>query len=176
MAWSLHPKVHVWKGLTQSVSLAYKLHSHRGLAASGRRSGCQLLNLTETVLVITKPKYTLVPLLTVLFLISYGLMTLLIVEQGRTIDSQRYLIRQLFSDSSQLTALQGKAIQKQHAEAQAQAEAKAHSQAQTPSSQATPRDNAKSDRKARKFRRPAPQKPPTDASDTADERRTLISI
>src|SRR2546425_1945416 len=122
MAWSLHPKVHVWKGLTQSVSLAYKLHSHRGLAASGRRSGCQLLNLTETVLVITKPKNTLVPLLTVLFLISYGLMTLLIVEQGRTIDSQRYLIRQLFSDSTQLTALQGKAIQKQHAEAQARSE------------------------------------------------------
>jgi hypothetical protein len=136
-----------------------------------------LLNLTETVLVITKPKYTLVPLLTVLFLVSYGLMTLLIVEQGRTIDSQRYLIQQLFGDSSQLTALQGKAIQKQRAEAQAQAEAKAHSsQAQTPSAQATPRDNAKSDRKARKFRRPAPQKPPTDASDTADERRTLISI
>ena len=146
------------------------------LAASGRRSGCQLLNLTETALLIAKPKYTLLPLLTVLFLLSYGLMTLLIVEQGRTIDSQRYLIQQLFSDSSQLSALQGKAIQKQHAEAQAQAEAKANSQAQTPPSQVTPRDHAKSEHKTHKFRRPAPQKPPTDASDTADERRSLISI
>jgi len=135
-----------------------------------------LLNLTETVLVITKPKYTLVPLLTVLFLISYGLMTLLIVEQGRTIDSQRYLIRQLFSDSTQLTALQGKAIQKQHAADQDHDEDEAHDQRLFLSSEETTRDNAKSDRKARKFRRPAPQKPPTDASDTADERRTLISI
>jgi hypothetical protein len=125
---------------------------------------------------IPKPKHTLLPLLTVLFLISYGLMTLLIVEQGRIIDSQRYLIRQLFGDSSQRAALQGKATQKQQAEAQAQAEAKAHSQAQTPPSQVTPRDNAKSEHKTRKFRRPVPQKPPTDASDTADERRTLISI
>ncbi len=33
------------------------------------------------------------PLLTILFLISYGLMTMLIVEQGRTIESQRALIR-----------------------------------------------------------------------------------
>jgi hypothetical protein len=144
--------------------------------ALGRRSGCQLLNATENALVIPKPKHTLLPLLTLLFLISYGLMTLLIVEQGRIIDAQRYLIRQLFGDSSQLAALQGKATQKQNAEAQAQAEAKAHSQAQAPPSQVTPRDNAKSDRKARKLRRPAPQKPPTDASDTADERRTLISI
>ncbi len=125
---------------------------------------------------IPKPKRTLLPLLTVLFLISYGLMTLLIVEQGRIIDSQRYLIRQLFGDSSQMAALQGKATQKQHAEAQAQAEAKANSQAQTPPSQVTPRDHAKSEHKTHKFRRPAPQKPPTDASDTADERRSLISI
>src|SRR5712692_1997427 len=144
--------------------------------AALRRSGRHFLDLTAPALLIQHPKYTLLPLFTVLFLLSYGLMTLLIVEQGRTIDSQRYLIQQLFSDSSQLSALQGKAIQKQHAEAQAQAEAKAHSQAQTPPSQGTPRDNAKNDRKAHKLRRPAPQKPPTDASDTADERRTLISI
>jgi hypothetical protein len=40
-----------------------------------------------------KPKHTMLPLLTVLFLISYGLMTMLVVEQGRTIDAQRTLIR-----------------------------------------------------------------------------------
>lgn len=44
------------------------------------------------------------PLLTVLFLISYGLMTMLIVEQGSTIESQRALIRELFRDSTELTA------------------------------------------------------------------------
>ena len=142
----------------------------------GRRSGCPLLNLTENAVLTPKPRQTLLPLLTVLFLISYGLMALLVVEQGRTIDTQRYLINELFSDSNQLTALKGKTLQKQHAEGQAQAEAKDHSQAQPPSSQGTPRGNAKSDRKAGKLQRPAPQKPPKDASDTADERRTLVSI
>jgi hypothetical protein len=45
------------------------------------------------------------PLLTVLFLISYGLMTMLIVEQGATIESQRILIRELFRDSTELSAM-----------------------------------------------------------------------
>jgi uncharacterized membrane protein len=45
------------------------------------------------------------PVLTVLFLISYGLMTMLIVEQGRTIESQRALIRELFRDSTELSAI-----------------------------------------------------------------------
>ena len=51
------------------------------------------------------------PLLTVLFLISYGLMTMLIVEQGRTIESQRALIRELFRDSKELSAVRMKAAQ-----------------------------------------------------------------
>jgi hypothetical protein len=49
--------------------------------------------------------YGWLPLLTVLFLISYGLMTMLIVEQGRTIESQRTLIRELFRDSTELSAV-----------------------------------------------------------------------
>lgn len=44
------------------------------------------------------------PILVVLFLISYGLMTMLIVEQGRTIESQRSLIHQLFKDNTELSA------------------------------------------------------------------------
>jgi hypothetical protein len=50
-------------------------------------------------------------LLTILFLISYGLMTMLIVEQGRTIESQRALIRELFRDSKELSAVKMKAAQ-----------------------------------------------------------------
>ena len=49
-------------------------------------------------------KHGWLPLLIVLFLISYGLMTMLIVEQGKTIDSQRTLIRQLFRDNNDLAA------------------------------------------------------------------------
>ena len=53
------------------------------------------------------------------------LMVMLIVEQGKTIDTQRYLIRSLFSDSSQLTALRNGVIQKHNNEAQAKARTQA---------------------------------------------------
>jgi hypothetical protein len=124
-----------------------------------------------------KPKQSsMLPLLTVLFLISYGLMATLVVEQGRTIDSQHSLIKQLFKDSVELTSLKGTLFQKQRAQAQAQAEANANSQTKAPASQATPRDNAKSSRNPGKLQRPAPLKPPRNTSDVADERRALFSI
>ena len=56
---------------------------------------------------VTKPGRSLLPVLIVLFLVSYGLLTMLVVEQGRTIDSQRSLIQMLFSDSVELTRLEG---------------------------------------------------------------------
>jgi len=43
--------------------------------------------------------------LSVIMLCAYLLLSLLILEQGRTIDAQRALIRQLFYDSLQLNAL-----------------------------------------------------------------------
>jgi hypothetical protein len=67
------------------------------------------------------------PLLTVLFLISYGLMTMLIVEQGSTIESQRALIRELFRDSTELTATKLKA-QRDHAAAAQRAQSPAANQ------------------------------------------------
>ncbi len=130
----------------------------------------------------------MVPVLTLLFMVAYGMMLMLIVEQARTIDTQRNLIRVLFDDSAQLSAMKGKAAQKQYAESQAKAKAQApssqapstqaktqDSQAQTPSSQVAPQAGAKSERSAGKIRKPAPLKPPKDTSDDADERRTLIT-
>jgi len=82
--------------------------------------GCHLTSLfgTEslpTVAATDAPvapkKHGWLPLLTILFLISYGLMTMLIVEQGRTIESQRALIRELFRDSKELSAVKMKAAQ-----------------------------------------------------------------
>lgn len=85
---------------------------------SGRRPGCHLTNLSGNQAIAISSssapeidtsratkKQSWLPLLTVLFLISYGLMTMLIVEQGRTIESQRSLIRQLFRDSQELSAV-----------------------------------------------------------------------
>jgi hypothetical protein len=120
---------------------------------------------TESVLVVPK-KQTMLPILVVLFLISYGLMALLVVEQGRTIDSQRSLIRDLFTDSSQLNSMKSSALQKRNAMAQPK----------VPSSQVGPQDNTKSGHVSGKLRKQLPQKPPTAASDTADSRRMVVTI
>ncbi len=50
----------------------------------------------------------LLPLLVILFIVSYAILTLLVFEQGQTIESQRGLIRQLLKDSTQLASLKGK--------------------------------------------------------------------
>src|SRR5262252_9783561 len=74
-----------------------------------------------------KPTRSALPILVVLFVISYSLMTLLVFEQARTIESQRGLIRSLFQDSAQLSRMKIQAAQTQQAAAQAQAEAAEHS-------------------------------------------------
>jgi hypothetical protein len=97
------------------------------LPARGKEPECHLTTLFENASVptvaatmataidapATPKRRGWLPLLTVLFLISYGLMTALIVEQGATIESQRALIRELFRDSTELSALRSKAQQEQ---------------------------------------------------------------
>ncbi|MGC2185497.1 MAG: hypothetical protein WA637_19680 [Terriglobales bacterium] len=135
---------------------------------------------------VTKPGHSLLPALIILFLVSYGLLTMLVVEQGRTIESQRGLIEMLFSDSVELTGMKGKENQRRQSEAQA----RAHSQMKPPPAQAAPprvpqvqspssnppqAGGAKS-QSTSKFARPLPQKPPKSTADQDDERRMLISI
>jgi hypothetical protein len=48
------------------------------------------------------------PLLVILFIVSYGILTMLVFEQGQTIESQRTLIREMLKDSNQLATLKGK--------------------------------------------------------------------
>lgn len=159
-------------------------------AALGRRSGSQLLSWTQdTVVAIPrvlpepkpKRKHSLLPVLILLFLISYGLLSLLAVEQDRTIAAQRWLIGSLLGDSTELSGLKGKMIQKQYAEAQAQAKAGARSQAQTPSTQVPmtqdkPGGNAQSSHNASKPRKAVPQKPPLGIADIVDGRRIVKTI
>jgi hypothetical protein len=125
------------------------------------------------------------PLLTVLFLISYGLMTLLIVEQGETIESQRALIRELFRDSAELSATKMKAAQEKAADARsalpsakAQAPVTQNPLAQAPSSQAPTK--APSSQAVPQRRTQTQQKffqmPSRPASDLTDDRRALITI
>ena len=87
----------------------------------------------------TPKKHGWLPLLTVLFLISYGLMTMLIVEQGQTIESQRALIRELFRDSKELSSMKMLAQQQgQSPSAKTQAPAMQIPSSQRPSAQAAP--------------------------------------
>ena len=112
----------------------------------------------------------------VLFVISYTLMVVLVIEQNSTITSQSWLIKQLLVDSKELSAMKGKAIQKQHADAQVQAQPQARSknQSQTPSTQAPAQESARTEQG--KLRSVHPQHPPKPASDAADVRRALIAI
>jgi hypothetical protein len=115
---------------------------------------------------VVPKKQQMLPILIVLFLVSYGLMTLLVVEQGRTIDNQRGLIRDLFTDSSQLNSIKSSALQKQNSVGQPKA----------PSSQVQPGDNSKTGHAAGKLRKQLPRRPPTAASDMSDSRRMVVTI
>ncbi len=121
------------------------------------------------------------PLLTVLFLLSYGLMTTLIVEQGRTIDSQRALIRELFRDSTELSAVKQKAAQDsaQASSAKTQAPVTQYPSTQAPtiqapSSQAGPQQQPTQSQSAKQ--KPDFKMPSKPAADLVDDVRTLITI
>ena len=126
----------------------------------------------------------MLPILIVLFLVSYGLMSLLAVEQDRTIASQRWLIMSLLQDSTELSGLKGKLIQQQRAQAKTQAEAGVHSQAQTPSNQVpetqvspdTQENNVQRNHHTDKARKTVPPKPPLGVADLVDGRRIANKI
>lgn len=135
-------------------------------------------------------KRTLLPLLTVLFVVSYSLMTMLIVEEGQTIESQRSLIRELFRDSTELSAAKMKAQQELQNPPSVQTQAPAtqipsfqdraaknpSTQApthQAPSSQAGPQQRAEQSAATKKPQLRMPSKP---EADLIDDVRTLITI
>jgi hypothetical protein len=168
------------------------------------RPGCPLNTLLgyTSVMPITVPKKkrSLLPVLTVLFLLSYGLMTMLIVEQGSVIQSQGNLIKLLLPDSRELWGIKGKAVVDQHAaRAQAQSRAQAPSTlgqvptaktpstqipstqipstqapTQAPSTQAAPQHHSQG--RAGRVAKPETQLPPVPASDLTDRRRALTTI
>lgn len=146
---------------------------------------------------VARRKHGWLPILTVLFLISYALMTFLIVEQGRTIESQRTLIRELLRDSTELSAVKMKAPEGHAQTAQGQSSASANQashipSAQGPSSQTQSLQNPSTQAQAKQApssqagshvrtqRRAAQQKPfrmpSRPESDLMDSARSLITI
>ena len=148
----------------------------------------EIQQVSEEVPATPRKKYGWLPLLTVLFLISYGLMTMLIVEQGQTIESQRALIRELFRDSTELSAVKMKAQQEERNQTQALAQNSSQNPStqvpqitipstqapskQAPSAQAVPQQHAQNQAKP-KQQLQVPSRP---ASDLEDSRRALIKI
>jgi len=145
---------------------------------------------------VPRKKFSFLPLLTVLFCLSYGLMTMLIVEQGSTIESQRNLIRELFRDSTELSAI------KQRAQAAARVMGEQPSTAapspkaqppvtqnqpsqvpstqvpstQVPTQQAPSSQGAPQHQKQTQKQKPQYQMPSRPAADMSDDRRALITI
>ena len=168
-------------------------------ACRGKLTGCYLTTLFGTVAqtreladyASTPRKHGWLPLLVVLFLISYGLMTMLIVEQGRTIESQRALIRELFRDNTELNAARtkGPALQAPVAQNSQATQTQSPSPSiqapltqtpltqaptkQAPSSQAGPQHRKQDQANRPKTDFEMPAKP---ASDLADSRRNLITL
>jgi hypothetical protein len=123
-----------------------------------------------------KKQRSLLPLLTVLFVFSYGLMTLLIVEQASAIEQQHTLIKALMVDSTQLWAQRGRAISenqmaKARREAAGSAQAPSNESKNSPSPQAQQQQN-----RAGKVAKPQVEVPPVPASDFSDQRRSLHTI
>ncbi|MGH9529314.1 MAG: hypothetical protein ACRD2S_05270 [Terriglobales bacterium] len=127
----------------------------------------------DAATVVPKKRKGMLPILIVLFLGSYGLMCTLVVEQGRTIQSQRDLIRDLFNDSSQLNAMKLKELLRERAMVDGAAKVGAHTTA--PRLRVSPRDGIRNKNAAR-AQMPALQKPPKPAADTADVRRIPLTI
>ena len=145
-----------------------------------------------------KRKLTALPLLVVLFVISYLLLTKLVIEQDKTIDSQRSMIHMLFKDNTYLSRLHKHAgalskkpksqedsqLQGQNPASQNPASESASNQesssqiplAQVPSSKTGKPSSTKTDQKSRKALKHAPERPPTELTDPSDMRRVSFSI
>jgi len=124
----------------------------------------------------------MLPILVVLFVVSYSLLTMLVFEQGQTIEAQRGLIREMLKDSTQLAAIKEKLARdsNQHPDNQrAGAHDKISGQADTnnPGPAAAPpsgsEKTAKRHGKSAHTTREAPGKP---ASDLEDVRRSTRVI
>jgi len=121
----------------------------------------------------------MLPILVVLFVVSYCLLTTLVFEQGQTIESQRTLIRAMLQDSTQLAALKSKIAQNESQRAHNQASAPADQKNTSPNSgpiAAAPQGSDKALKQPGKPPRTMKQAPGKPESDLEDVRRSTRII
>ncbi len=119
----------------------------------------------------------ILPLLVILFIVSYGILTMLVFEQGQTIESQRSLIREMLKDSTQLATLKGKLARddskRSHDKASAQAE---HKDADSGNPAAGPKGSDKETKRHGKSAHSMKEAPGRPATDLQDMRRCTRAI
>jgi hypothetical protein len=119
----------------------------------------------------------MLPLLIVLFLVSYAILTLLVIEQGRTIESQRSLLREMLKDSTQLSALKGKLAIAEAKRSQDKATAGVEQKGpDSGPSAAAPKKNSKDAKRPGKTARSQKEIPQKPAADLEDVRRSTRVI
>ncbi len=120
-------------------------------------------------------------MLIVLFLVSYGILTLLVVEQGRTIEAQRSLLREMLKDSTQLATLKDRLAHEvkvqSHDKAATQTEQKDAATESAPmapdAAPKVPGKDTKRPGKSARIKKEAPERP---AADLLDVRRSTRVI
>ena len=121
---------------------------------------------------------SLLPLLTILFILSYAMLTYLVVQQATTIDSQRILIRQLLGDSLELSAMKNKTAQPVvpgQSQIPAQVQPQAPVQPQPPAANAQPKAGTAANSQREK-KRPQPEKPSKNTGVVLDARRVTFNL
>ena len=120
----------------------------------------------------------MLPILVVLFIFSYAILTLLVFEQGQTIEAQRSLLREMLKDSTQLAALKGKLARdgNQHSQGSAATASGPSASTQQRNNSATSKDSGKQARRPGKSARSlkeAPGRPPSDLEDARRSTRVI---
>lgn len=127
-----------------------------------------------------KTRGALLPLLIILFVASYGILTMLVVEQGRTIEAQRGLLQEMLKDSTQLADLKGKLAHadSEHSQTKpvAQAPRKEKEKPSASSGNAAPKSPSSEARRPGKSARASKQIPEKPAEDLQDPRRSTNII
>lgn len=122
-----------------------------------------------------KTRGAMLPFLVVLFVISYSILTLLVIEQGRTIDMQRGLLREMLKDSTQLAALKNKMAREEATrtaeKSPAQTEEKNSANAASPN--ATPKAPSKDKHPTKRSMKEVPEKPAADLQDVRRSTRVI---
>ena len=119
----------------------------------------------------------ILPLLVILFIVSYGILTMLVFEQGQTIESQRGLIREMLKDSTQLAAMKDKLARDDSKQVREKASVQADPKGADSSIPAAgPKGSDKETKRPSKSARSMKQVPGKPAADLEDVRRSTRVI